>query len=72
MLVNDEHNTLAQVASYQKEWLNPDDLNHEYGISTSTQAKMRMAGTLPYHKISKFVRYKREDINQLFDDAKVV
>lgn len=55
-----------------KEWLNPNELEDEFSISTSTQAKMRMARSIPYHKVGKYVRYKRADINQWFNDAKVV
>ena len=60
------------VIRYQlKEWLDPYELEDEYHISRSTQAKMRMWGTIPYHKIGKYVRYKRADINQWFEEAKV-
>jgi hypothetical protein len=60
------------VKKTQKEWLTPDELEAEFGILRSTQAKMRMAKTLPYHKIGKYVRYHRPDINEMFMDAKVV
>ncbi len=56
----------------QKVWLNSDELEAEFGVLKSTQAKMRMAKTLPYHKIGKYVRYHRPDINKMFLDAKVV
>ncbi len=56
----------------QKNWYDPDDLQLYYGILKSTQAKMRMAKTLPYHKVGKYVRYHRPDIDKLFLDAKVV
>lgn len=60
------------VKKSQKEWLNVNELEAEFGILKSTQAKMRMARTLPYHKIGKYVRYHRPDINKMFLDAKVV
>jgi hypothetical protein len=60
------------VKQTQKDWLTPDELEAEFGILRSTQAKMRMAKTLPYHKIGKYVRYHRPDINEMFMDAKVV
>ena len=60
------------VKKTQKQWLNSDELEAEFGIIKSTQAKMRMAKTLPYSKIGKYVRYNRDEINQLFSDAKVV
>jgi len=56
----------------QKQWINAEELEAEYGILKSTQAKMRMTKTLPYHKIGKYVRYHRPDIDQMFLDAKVV
>jgi hypothetical protein len=63
---------IETIKSATKEWLDPNELADEFRISTSTQAKMRMAGSIPYHKIGKYVRYKRADINQWFDSAKVV
>ena len=63
---------IQAVKSATKEWIDPSELASEFKISTSTQGKMRMTGTIPYHKIGKYVRYKRADINQWFDDAKVV
>ena len=60
------------IIKSQKLWLTPDELEVEFGILKSTQNKMRMAKTLPFHKIGKYVRYHRPDINQMFLDAKVV
>lgn len=55
-----------------KEWLTPSDLENEFSIKISTQNKMRMARTLPYSKVGKFVRYSRTKINQMFTDAEVL
>ncbi len=63
---------IDQVIKSQKQWLNADELEEEYGILKSTAAKMRMKRTLPYHKIGKYVRYHRQDIDKMFADAKVV
>ncbi len=63
---------IESVKQTQKEWLNTDELEAEFGILKSTQSKMRMSRTLPYHKIGKYVRYHRPDINKMFLDAKVV
>lgn len=63
---------IDMVQQSQKKWLTADELEVEYGILKSTQAKMRMARTLPYSKIGKYVRYNREEIDRLFEDAKVV
>ncbi len=65
-------NLIDTVKQTQKEWLNSDELEAEFGILKSTQAKMRMVKTLPYHKIGKYVRYHRPDISKMFLDAKVV
>ena len=76
-MIIDRHNDLQQelldlLNRVQKQWLNAEELENEFGILKSTQAKMRMAGTLPYHKIGKYVRYHRPDIDKMFLDAKVV
>ena len=63
---------LDMLNKIQKQWLNTKELEEEFGILKSTQAKMRMAGTLPYHKVGKYVRYHRPDIEKMFLDAKVV
>ena len=55
-----------------KEWLTPAELQSLYGIKISTQNKMRMAKTLPYSKVGKFIRYSRTKINQMFKDAEVI
>ena len=72
MSVEEIEKLIDTVKQSQKQWLTPLELSDEFHIATSTQAKMRMAKKLPYHKIGKYVRYKRVDINQWFDNAKVV
>ena len=56
----------------QKLWLTPKDLLYEFDIPLSSQAKMRMKKRIPYHKIGKYVRYKRTDIDKWFDLVKIV
>ncbi len=63
---------IQAVLTATKEYVSPVELQKEFGISLSTQAKMRVARVIPYHKISKYVRYKRADINEWFNSAKVV
>ena len=72
MSTSDIKELIDTVKQTQKPWLNADELEAEFGILKSTQAKMRMARTLPYHKVGKYVRYHRPDINKMFLDAKVV
>jgi predicted DNA-binding transcriptional regulator AlpA len=59
----------------QKRWLSPEEFAAEYGFSTSSQAKMRMASnrsTLPYSKIGgKFIRYDRVAINKWLENHQV-
>jgi len=54
------------------EWLSPKDFYNDFGVSESTQSKMRTAGKLPYSKLGKFVRYNRARINELLENAEVV
>ncbi len=72
MTNEDYQELITQVMKSQKQWLNTDELEAEYGILKSTQNKMRMAKTLPYSKIGKYVRYHKPDIDKMFLDAKVV
>ncbi len=60
------------ILQRQKDWLTPDELGEDYLISKSTQGKMRMNRTIPFHKVGKYIRYYRPDIDQMFLDAKVV
>lgn len=57
-----------------KRWLNPSELEAEFGFSKSAQAKMRMASnssTLPFSKVGKFIRYDRLAINKWLEDHTV-
>jgi len=55
----------------KKEWLTPDELQEEYGISIHAQNRMRMERRIPYSKIGKHVRYKRSDIEKWLEDHKI-
>ena len=63
---------IEAVKSATKEFITPEELAREYGMSVSTQSKMRSAKKIPYHKIGSYVRYKVSDIHQWLDAAKVV
>ena len=55
-------------------WLNPDQLALIYGISKSTQSKMRMAShpsNIPFSKIGKYIRYDRIAIDKWLEDHQV-
>ena len=69
----DEIQELATaILQRKKDWLNPDELETGFYISKSTQAKMRMNRTIPFHKVGKYIRYYRPDIDQWLQNAKVV
>jgi predicted DNA-binding transcriptional regulator AlpA len=55
----------------KKEWLTPEELQEEYGISIHAQNRMRMERRIPYSKIGKFIRYKRSDIEKWLEDHKI-
>ncbi|WP_172413479.1 helix-turn-helix domain-containing protein [Lebetimonas natsushimae] len=55
----------------KKEWLTPDELEKEYGISINAQNRMRMERRIPYSKIGKYVRYKRTDIERWLEEHKI-
>jgi len=59
--------------SKQKIWLSPQQLQDEYGLKQKTMDKYRMAGRIPYYKIgAKFIRYKREEIDEWISSHKVM
>jgi len=55
----------------KKEWLTPEELEQEYGISITAQNRMRMERRIPYSKIGKYVRYKRSDIEEWLETHKI-
>jgi hypothetical protein len=56
----------------KKEWLNPQEASKEFGFSTSTLAKWRMNKlNLPFSKMGKYIRYKRDDIIEFIESGKV-
>jgi len=66
-----KQNELKEMISQpiQKEWLNPKEVNNDYGISVSTLGKWRMINkNLPYSKIGKYIKYKRSDIEDFLND----
>ena len=53
----------TSIKNINKEWLNPKEINQEFGFSISTLAKWRMENKhLPFSKIGKYIKYKRSDI----------
>lgn len=52
-------------------WMSPQDLHKEFGISPSTQNKLRMKKTIPFSKIGNKIFYHRDKIDQWLKDAEV-
>ena len=51
-----------------------EQLEEEYGFSQSWQNKARMVSsgsTLPFHKVGKFIKYDRQEIDQWIENHKV-
>lgn len=56
-----------------KRWLNPAELEDIFGITQSTQAKMRMKKIIPFSKIGhKFIKYDIYKIDKWIEDHEVV
>lgn len=59
-------------APIKKEWLNPNEVNQEFGFSVSTLAKWRMKNLhLSYSKMGKYIKYKRSDIIEFIEAHKI-
>ena len=57
----------------KKEWLSPFDLEREYGLKVSLQAKLRMDRKIPHSKINgKTIRYSRAKIDKWLENAEVL
>ena len=56
----------------QNRWITPGQLEVDYEITESAQAKMRMKRKIPFSKIgSKFIRYDRIEIDKWLEKHKV-
>ena len=55
----------------KKRWLNPEELDAEYGIRPSNQAKLRMQRKIPFSKIGGYVKYDRFEIDKWLESHSV-
>jgi predicted DNA-binding transcriptional regulator AlpA len=66
---------MSDFINTQKRWLNPSELEAEFGFSKSSQAKMRMvsnSSTIPFSKIGgKFIRYDRQLIDEWLENHSI-
>ena len=70
------HDQIIQLIEVVKqnlkpEWLRPAQLEKEWEISPKTQANLRSQGKLPYHRIGNIIKYKRSELDDLLESAKV-
>lgn len=49
-------------------WMTPEELEKALGFSTSSQAKLRCEGKLPYSKFGNRVFYSKVKISALLED----
>jgi len=70
--MNKKMDKYEKIKVTDKKWLTPFELELEFGIKEQTQKEKRRNNELPYHKFGRFIYYKREDIDALFEDHKVV
>lgn len=54
------------------EYLDPKHLEYYYHIKVDSQKNLRKQGKLPYSKMGSYIRYKKSEINALFESFKVV
>ncbi|MFA5455567.1 MAG: DNA-binding protein [Sulfurimonas sp.] len=56
----------------KKDWLSPKELLEDFGVTITTQNRLRMEKKIPYAKIGKIVRYNRIKINGWFESHSIV
>lgn len=54
------------------EWLTPEQMQEQYGISIRNQQRLRQEKLIPYSKIGRLVRYNRDIINKWLEAHQVV
>lgn len=55
----------------KKNWLDTKELMEEFGVSITTQNRLRIERKIPYSKIGKMIRYRRVEIEQWLENHKV-
>ena len=65
---------IIELKKQSKVWLTPENVNDLFGISKSTQAKMRMASnnsTIPFSKVGGYIFYLKTDLDAWIAEHKV-
>ena len=55
----------------KKDWLNPKELEAEFGFSITSQNRWRREKTIPFSKVGSRVMYSRTEINDWLHSNKV-
>jgi hypothetical protein len=53
-------------------WMDPKQLETEYGFSVNRQARLRAEKIIPFHKIGSYIRYDRHEIDRWIEEHRVV
>lgn len=73
--MNNSTKVMSETIITQNRWLNPSQLEAEYGFSKSWQGKARMTSnpsSIPFSKIGgKYIRYDRQQIDKWLEDHQV-
>ena len=49
-----------------KQWLTPEDVKKEFGLSIPTQHRFRKNKGMPFSKIGRAVRFNRQELDKWF------
>lgn len=62
----------SYIMELLKEWLSPQKVSKELGVSISTLSRWRRERLhLPYHKMGKYIKYRRSDITAFLESNKI-
>jgi excisionase family DNA binding protein len=54
-----------------KKYITPNEVFLLYGFSRDNQARLRMERKIPYHKMGRYVRYNRDELDNWIKNNKV-
>ena len=62
---------MTKETNLQNRFMNPAQLEEEYGFSQNNQSQMRMKKRIPYVKVGGYVRYDRIEIDKWLEQNAV-
>ena len=60
-----------KTTTHNNRWLSIQDFTADFGISKSTQQRLRKNHSLPYSKLGGIIRYDRLKIDAMFEQHEV-